>query len=108
MNLIYGIQDNNKKIGNLNRLTQKVESAYNRPYISWPEKGGPLLVKMINHGNTLIGYAHAGTTHLAYIGAIHQPVENWKIGSPLDEPNKTASFILDEYHHIGVSIFGKL
>ena len=45
----------------------------------------------------LVGSATDGDISLAFLGALHTPLPGWREGSPLDDPNRTAAFLLQRY-----------
>lgn len=51
----------------------------------------------ITGGGRLVGSATDGDISLAFLGAIHKPTPDWSQGSPLDDPDKTAAFLLRRY-----------
>lgn len=50
----------------------------------------------------LVGSAINNESYIVVFGAIHDPLPGWHKGSPLDDSDKTAAFLLQRYRHHGL------
>lgn len=50
----------------------------------------------------LVGAASDGNACLVMLGAVHRPLPGWVAGSPLDDPDRTAAFLLRRYRERGL------
>jgi asparagine synthetase B (glutamine-hydrolysing) len=50
----------------------------------------------------VVGAAQDGDAFLVLLGAVHKPLPGWKTGSPLDDPDRTALFLLQRYRDRGL------
>jgi asparagine synthetase B (glutamine-hydrolysing) len=56
---------------------------------------------LMGHGR-LSGAARDGDSYLVLLGAVHHPLPGWGDGSPLDDSDKTAAFLLRRYREQGL------
>ena len=63
---------------------------------------GTLKMGLSGHGR-LIGSAGDDDSFLVILGAIHKPLPAWGAGSPLDDADATATFLLRMYHDRGLN-----
>ncbi len=57
----------------------------------------------LENQNSIIGKAARGCKLLMYIGGVHKPLKGWTSGSPMDDPNLTAKFLLQLYCDEGIN-----
>lgn len=58
--------------------------------------------------NVIVGRAEHENNFLAYVGAIHNPLGGWGSGSPMDDADATARFLLEAYLREGVDVFSRI
>lgn len=63
--------------------------------------GGAARIGLTGQG-CLAGAAREGDSCLVLLGAVHQPLPGWGAGSPLDDPDMTAAFLLRRYRERGL------
>lgn len=101
MNLLGGCFHSGGPRGRLERLFDHLEATYGAtPRI---EADGRLatLVGLEGPGRAYGCATQDGVT-LALVGHIHRPLRDWEHGSPLDNPNRTAAFMLGRYRKRGL------
>lgn len=62
---------------------------------------GTARIGLTGHGR-LVGGASDGDSWLVLLGAVHKPLPGWDAGSPLDDPDNTAAFLLRRYRERGL------
>ena len=65
-------------------------------------RGGPVYIASIDNGGAVLGRAGVQDTDLVYLGWINSPAPGFGAGSPLDNPNVTALYLLHRFHEHGL------
>ncbi len=67
-----------------------------------------LFVDSMDDGRTVLGRAESGGTSLVYLGMVHHPAPEFGEGTPLDDPNRTAAYLLARFRKLGVGFLDGL
>ena len=107
MNLIYGFSG----AGDAAARDERVRAALTTAHGTAPPPAGPAdpLLNCLRDGGANLGRAAEGEVELAYIGAITLPLRWWTgPGSPIDDADATARFLLGRYLATGKESFSNL
>lgn len=66
------------------------------------ETAEPLLFGCLGDGGAVLGCAREGGVALGLLGPLTGPLPGWGDGSPLDDPDRTAAFLLERYERDGL------
>ncbi len=67
-----------------------------------------LALHTMGTGGTVLGKAEADSLHLVYLGMVHGPAPDFGAGSPLDDPDRTAAYLLSRYQDLGTAFLDGL
>ena len=67
-----------------------------------------LALHTMSTGGSVLGRAEADGLHLVCLGMVHGPAPDFGHGSPLDDPDRTANYLLARYQDLGASFLDGL
>jgi hypothetical protein len=103
MNLIFGAAGSRELLQAFGRAGNHIVARYGQAGgIRQPATRTASCGYLRDSGN-ILGQADAPGLSLLLLGGIHKPLQGWASGSPLDDPDATAAFLLDRYRAEGLS-----
>ncbi|MEX2178825.1 MAG: asparagine synthase C-terminal domain-containing protein [Gemmatimonadaceae bacterium] len=89
----------------LAEVGERLRHTYGSP-VMWGPSELTLTVGALSDGGTILGRARRGALSLTCIGSVHAPLPGFTAGSPLDDPDATAAFLLERYVRAGRAFLG--
>ncbi len=97
MNLIFGIDGTFDVAAQFAAAHERINSAHNARCDVLPQNSSSSHTGYLSDTGKIFGRDSRENVSLLYLGSIHKPVPEWGSGSPLDDPDETARFLLDRY-----------
>ena len=97
MNLLFGTTAPPASRSSKADLVTAVRALHGEAVRVVTSESAPLLFGQLCDGGAVLGCAHDGELTLGLLGPISGPLPGWKCESPLDDPNRTAAFLLDRF-----------
>jgi len=97
MNLIFGIDSKSDVAAQFATARDRINHANDTCCDVLPENSPTTRTGYLSDGGKIFGRDSRDNISLLYLGSIHGPVPEWGSGSPLDDPDSTARFLLGRY-----------
>ena len=97
MNLIFGIDGTSDVAARFATARERIDHVHDARCDVLPENSPTTRTGYLSDRGKIFGRDCRENISLLYLGSIHKPVPDWGPGSPLDDPDKTAHFLLDRY-----------
>ena len=102
MNLLFGVAGKTGIKQSYDRACHHIRTTFNSQELHTVDTGTSKTAYLKNNG-CVLGYAQSSRNSLLLLGGIIKPLPGWTRGSPLDDPDATAAFLLDLYLRCGMS-----
>lgn len=106
MNRFYGVASLDQAAGIARRAGAWIGG--NRQQSEALFESSELALHAMSSGGTVLGRSEADGLHLVYLGMIHGPAPDFGEGSPLDDPDRTATYLLSRYQDLGTTFLDGL
>lgn len=105
MNVILGAVTTDTELGSANGISlervleflREVHKALPGIAVQRPDLFGV----SVSDGGVISGQAESGGLTLLFLGTLHLPLESWPSVSPVDDPARSAAYLLERYHQRG-------
>ena len=100
MNIFFGAVSL-AQAGQFEDMRAAVEKLFAFPASVLAGTDGAMPCGYISDGGVVLGKAAEGDDYLVYLGFLQRPLPGWDAGSPVDDPDHTAAYLLSRYREHG-------
>ena len=108
MNIIYGSANILGNDSQFDLICEKLKKIYNCIPIKIKNNSESIQCGYISNGGVVLGHVRLNDVSLMYLGVIHKPLPQWDYGSPIDNPNYTAEYLLSRYQKLGLNFLDEI
>lgn len=94
MNLLFGVASKTRKTSHFDLLDKNTVKLFQTNAQLLQNTSGSIRCGYISDNGPILGKAITNDHFLVYLGALQKPLSKWDKGSPLDDPDKTANYLL--------------
>ena len=97
MNLLFGVASKKRKAVHFDLLHKNIEKLFQVNALLLQNSLGSIRCGYISDNGPILGKAITNDYFLVYLGALQKPLPKWDKGSPLDDPDQTANYLLSRF-----------
>lgn len=102
MNVFFGVVSR-KQVVDFDLMRSGVEEMFENTVKVVVDVPPQVACGYLTDGGAVLGKAQVGENFLIYLGFLQKPLPGWRGGSPLDDPDATAAFLLARYREYGTA-----
>lgn len=108
MNIIFGIASADNITAQYANMQKQIERRFQAEVQQLGLPSGSIQCGLISNRGIIVGRALHQDHLLVYIGHLQKPLPGWHEGSPLDNPDKTAHYLLTRYLEKGMQFLNQI